>query len=60
MIKYDSSLCIRMTDNLKSTISDICNDARINEADYVRSRLANCAKQDRQNLQEVKEEFMWS
>jgi hypothetical protein len=60
MIKYDTALCIRINDSLKNTISDICNDTRINEADWVRSRLANCARNDVANLEEVKQEFMWS
>ena len=38
MIKYDT------TDSLANTISEICNDTRINDADWVRSRLADCAK----------------
>ena len=33
-------------DSVWDTISNICNDTRINEADWVRSRLANCAKVD--------------
>ena len=36
--KYD------ITDSLANTISEICNDTRINDADWVRSRLTDCAK----------------
>jgi hypothetical protein len=60
MITYDTALRIRINDGLKNTISDICNYTRINEADWVRSRLVNCARNDVANLEEVKQEFMWS
>ena len=59
MIKYDTALCIRITDHLKNTISEICNDTRINEADWVRSRLENCAKKDAADLDQVREEFIF-
>ena len=59
MIKYDTALCVRINDNLKNTISGICNDTRINEADWVRSRLADCAKKDVADLDQVREEFMF-
>ena len=41
-------------------MSDICNDTRINEADWVRSRLADCAKNDAADLGQVREEFMYA
>ncbi len=34
MIKYDTALCVRINDHLKNTISEICNDTRINAAEY--------------------------
>jgi len=58
MIKYNTALCVRINDNLKNTISEICNDTRINEADWVRSSLADCAKKDAADLEQVRERFM--
>ena len=59
MIKYDNSVCVRINDSLKNTISKICTDAKINEANYVRTRLADCVKHDIENLHELKQEFMY-
>ena len=59
MIKYDTALCVRINDHLKSTITEIYTDTRINEADWVRSRLADCAKKDAADLDQVREEFMF-
>ncbi len=59
MIKYDTALCVRINDNLKNTITELCTDTRINEADWVRSRLANCAKKDAADLDQLKQEFMF-
>ena len=59
MIKYDTALCVRINDHLKSTITEICTDTRINEADWVRSRLADCAKKDAADLDQVRERFLF-
>ena len=59
MIKYDNSVCVRMNDTLKNKITDLCNETNINQADWVRSRLANCVNYDVENLQQVKQEFMY-
>ena len=59
MIKYDNSVCVRINENLKHIISKICTDTKINEADYIRTRLAACAKHDVENLHEMKREFMY-
>ena len=54
MIKYDTALCVRINDHLKNTISEICNGTRINEADWVRASLADCAKKDAADLDQGK------
>ena len=59
VIKYDTALCVRINDHLKSTITEICTDTRINEADWVRSRLADCAKKDVADLDQVKQDFLF-
>ena len=59
MIKYDTALCVRINDHLKSTITEICNGTRINEADWVRTRLVDCAKKDVADLDQVKREFLF-
>ena len=59
MIKYDTALCVRINDNLKNTISEICNDTSINEADYVRASLGECAKRDAADLDQVRQRFMF-
>ena len=59
MIKYDTALCIRVNDQLKNMITEICDDTRINQADYVRSRLVDCAKKDVADLDQVKQDFMF-
>ena len=59
LIKYDNSVCVRINDTLKNTISQICNEATINEADWIRARLANCAIHDVENLSQVKQEFLY-
>ncbi len=59
MIKYDTALCVRINDNLKNTISEICNDTKINYADYVRASLADCAKRDAADLDQVRQRFMF-
>ena len=60
MIKYNTALCVRIGDNLKNAITEICKDTRINEADWVRSRLADCAKKDVSDLDKVKQEFLYN
>ena len=59
MIKYDNSVCVRINDTLKNTISQLCDETKINEADYIRSRLADCVKHDVENLHQVKQEFIY-
>ena len=59
MIKYDTALCIRINDQLKNMITEICNDNQITQADWVRSRLADCAKKDVADLDQVKERFLF-
>ena len=59
MIKYDNYIGVRINDKLKNAIVEICNDAQINEADWIRSRLADCVKKDALNLDQVKEDFMF-
>jgi len=59
MIKYDTALCVRINDHLKNTISEICNGTRINETDWVRASLADCAKKDAVDLDQVRERFLF-
>ena len=59
MIKYDNSVCVRINDTLKTTLSQVCNESKITEADYIRARLADCVKQDVEYLHQVKQEFMY-
>ena len=59
MIKYDNSVCVRINETLKHTISQICNETQIKEADYIRSRLTDCVKHDVANMHEMKEEFLY-
>ena len=59
MIKYENSVCVRINDTLKTTILQLCNETKITEADYIRSRLTDCIKHDVQNLNQVKQEFMY-
>mgnify|MGYP001186298849 CR=1 FL=1 len=59
MIKYENSMSVRINDNLKNTISHLCDETKIKPADYIRSRLADCVKHDVQNQHELKQEFMY-
>ena len=59
MIKYDNSVCVRINDSLKNTISQICDETKIKQADYIRSRLANCVRHDVKNMHEMKEKFLF-
>ena len=59
MIKYDNSVCVRVNDTLKTKITNLCNETNINEADYIRARLRDCVTHDVENIQDVKQEFMY-
>ena len=59
MIKYDNSVCVRMNDTLKNKITDLCNETNINQADYIRARLKDCVNYDVENLQQLKQEFIY-
>jgi hypothetical protein len=59
MIKYDTALCIRINDQLKNIITEICNDNQITQADWVRSRLADCAMKDVNDFNQVKRDFLF-
>lgn len=59
MIKYDTALCVRINDTLKNKISQLCTENNITEADYIRSRLANCINHDVENVHQMKQEFMY-
>ena len=59
MIKYENSMSVRINDNLKNTITQLCDETKINPADYIRSRLADCVKYDVLNQHELKQEFMY-
>ena len=57
--KYDQQICVRINDKLREAINHICDDTKINTADYIRSRLASSAKYDAQNMNQVREDFMF-
>ena len=59
MIKYDNSICVRMNDTLKNQITHLCDETSINTADYIRARLKDCVSQDVENLERVKQEFIY-
>ena len=59
MIKYDNSVCVRINDALKNKLTNLCNETNINEADYIRTRLGKCVNYDVENMQAVKQEFMY-
>ena len=59
MVKYDNSVCVSINDSLKHIISKICTDTKINNTDYIRTRLAACTKHDVENLHKMKRGFMY-
>ena len=52
-------MSVRINDNLKNPISQLCDESKIKPADYIRSRLADCVKHDVKNLHQVKQEFLY-
>ena len=48
-----------MNETLKNTITHLCDETKINPADYIRARLAVWVKHDVENLNQVKQEFMY-
>ena len=57
--KYDHQICVRINDKLRETIDTICDETNINSADYIRSRLATSAVNDTQNMNQVRQDFMF-
>ena len=46
MQKYPYQTCIRLPENLRSSMQTICDEYQINESDYIRKSLSESVKSD--------------
>ena len=59
MKKYDYQTCIRMSSNLKDSMTEICDTYQINESDYIRRSLAKMIQIDLKNTQNADAKFLF-
>ena len=59
MKKYDSQTCIRMSSNLKDSMTEICDTYQINESDYIRKSLMQSIQEDLKNTQNADAKFLF-
>ena len=61
MQKYPYQTCIRLPENLRSSMQTICNEYQINESDYIRKSISESVKSDlpkTENTQDTKFMFV--
>jgi len=46
MKKYTYQTCIRLPENLRSSMQTICDEYQINESDYIRKSISESVKSD--------------
>ena len=59
MKKYDYQTCIRMSSNLKDSMTEICDTYQINESDYIRKSLLQSIQEDLKNTQNADAKFLF-
>ena len=59
MKKYDYQTCVRMSENLRESMKDICDTCQINESDYIRRSLAQSVQNDINNAQSADNKFLF-
>ena len=59
MKKYDYQTCIRMSSNLKDSMTEICDTYQINESDYIRKSLMQSIQEDLKNTQNADAKFLF-
>jgi hypothetical protein len=59
MQKFTYQTCIRMTENLRESLKDICDTYQINESDYIRRSLAQSVQNDMKNTQSADNKFLF-
>ena len=57
--RYTTNLSVRINQNLDEAITKICEAAKISQSVYFRSRLADCVMKDADNLDQVKQDFLY-
>ena len=59
MKKYDYQTCIRMSYNLKDSMTEICDTYQINESDYIRKSLMQSVQEDLKNTQNTDGKYLF-
>ena len=59
MKKYDYQTCIRMSSNLKDSMTEICDTYQINESDYIRNSLMQSVQEDLKNTQNTDGKYLF-
>ena len=59
MKKYDYQTCIRMSSNLKDSMTEICDTYQINESDYIRKSLMQSIQEALKNTQNADTKFLF-
>ena len=59
MKKYDYQTCIRMSSNLKDSMTEICHTHQINESDYIRKSLMQSVQEDLKNTQNTDGKYLF-
>jgi predicted DNA-binding protein len=59
MQKFTYQTCIRMPENLRESLKDICDTYQINESDYIRRSLAQSVQNDMKNTQSADNKFLF-
>ena len=59
MQKFTYQTCIRMPENLRESLKDICDTYQINESDYIRRSLAQSVQNDMKNTQSADNKYLF-
>ena len=59
MQKYTYQTCVRMPENLRESMKDICDTYQINESDYIRRSLTQSVQNDIKNTQIADNKFLF-
>ena len=59
MQKFTYQTCVRMSENLRESMKDICDTYQINESDYIRRSLAESVIRDSKDTESAGKRFMF-
>jgi hypothetical protein len=59
MQKFTYQTSVRMSENLRESMKDICDTYQINESDYIRRSLVQSVQNDIKNAQSADNKFLF-